>query len=162
MWLPSETSMSWAVTRTRSPDLRTDPSSRVVTPSCRPISRRSSLRFLKENDEVLPITFKPGILASRLRISSVRPSEKYSFSGSPLMFTKGSTAVDSSDLSDGSSVLSGTLRSLPSDVPGRGKPRPGGKERAAVSKAVPRTREDFAVRRSEPCASPEIPQLHRF
>lgn len=40
------------------------------------------------------MTLSPGIWASALMISSVRPSLKYSCSRSPLMFAKGSTATD--------------------------------------------------------------------
>ena len=41
-----------------------------------------------------PATRSPGICASTLRISSVMPSAKNSFSGSALMLANGSTAID--------------------------------------------------------------------
>ena len=50
------------------------------------------------------MTFRPGTWVSALMISSARPSLKYSFSGSRLMFAKGSTAIDgcwSAGLADG-------------------------------------------------------------
>ena len=47
-----------------------------------------------ENDEVRDGTRRPWICASALRISSARPSEKYSVPGVSLMFTNGSTATD--------------------------------------------------------------------
>src|SRR5205085_8928835 len=48
---------------------------------------------LKRKDELCPITLSPGILARTAISSSVKPSEKYSLFGSPLVFTKGMTAT---------------------------------------------------------------------
>ena len=44
--------------------------------------------------DVRAITFRPGILASKFRISSASPSLKYSFSLSALMLAKGRTAIE--------------------------------------------------------------------
>ena len=49
---------------------------------------------LKANAEVRAITFRPGILASKFKISSASPSLKYSFSLSALMLAKGKTAME--------------------------------------------------------------------
>src|SRR6056297_125569 len=86
--------MSWAVMRTRSPARRTLPSSTVLTPSVAATSGMPTDFPLKMNDEVREATRNCGSLTSRFRISSAMPSLKYSFSLSPLMFMKGSTAMD--------------------------------------------------------------------
>ena len=65
----------------------------MPTPSFCPITRRSSCFPLNANEEVRPVTFKSGFFARTLSNSSVKPSEKYSFSGSGLMFANGSTAM---------------------------------------------------------------------
>ena len=80
--------------RTRFPALRTLPSSTAPTFSVRPISRTSSCFPLKTKDDVRAVTIRSSNLTRALRISSVIPSVKYSFSGSELMLTKGSTAMD--------------------------------------------------------------------
>jgi len=49
---------------------------------------------LNENAEVRAATSSSLISASELSSSSARPSEKYSWACSPLMFTKGSTAIE--------------------------------------------------------------------
>jgi hypothetical protein len=49
---------------------------------------------LKEKAEVWPATWSSLISARELSSSSVSPSEKYSCSLSPLMFTNGSTAIE--------------------------------------------------------------------
>src|SRR5262249_389510 len=46
------------------------------------------------NDELRPITFRSGTFVSTAINSSESPSEKYSFAGSPLVFTRGNTATD--------------------------------------------------------------------
>ena len=69
-WLPSAAAMSCAVTRIRSPALRTLPSKTVVTPRARAILRTSSCLPLKAKADVRAITFRPGILARRLMIHS--------------------------------------------------------------------------------------------
>src|SRR5512145_1154888 len=64
----------------------------LATPSLLAMVRRSSFFPLKANDEVRPATFRLGIFTSALRSSSVRPSEKYSWSLSLLILVKGRTA----------------------------------------------------------------------
>src|SRR5438093_1645890 len=49
---------------------------------------------LNEKAEVRAATFKSSIFARALSSSSARPSQKYSFSGSALMFVNGSTAME--------------------------------------------------------------------
>src|ERR1700758_1433636 len=49
---------------------------------------------LNEKEEVRAATCSSLISARELSSSSVRPSEKYSWSLSPLMFTNGSTAIE--------------------------------------------------------------------
>src|SRR5215467_13577771 len=49
---------------------------------------------LNEKEDVRAVTCSSFTCASALRISSVSPSEKYSCSLSPLMFTNGSTAME--------------------------------------------------------------------
>ncbi len=49
---------------------------------------------LNEKAEVRAATFNSSIFASALSSSSARPSQKYSFSGSALMFVNGSTAME--------------------------------------------------------------------
>jgi hypothetical protein len=49
---------------------------------------------LKANEEVRDATRSDWIFVRALMISSAMPSVKYSFSGSALMFAKGSTATD--------------------------------------------------------------------
>ena len=82
--------------RTRPPALRTLPSSTCATASLAATVAMSVFSPLNANEEVRAITRRPGIRASTLSSSSDRPSEKYSLSGSPLMLTKGSTAIDGS------------------------------------------------------------------
>ena len=74
--------------RTCSPCLRTLPSSRFATPSRSPIVRLSSFVFLKRNDDVRPMILRSGMRASTEISSSDRPSEKYSFDGSPLVLAE--------------------------------------------------------------------------
>ena len=49
---------------------------------------------LKKNADVLEATLRPGMWARVLVRSSDSPSLKYSFSGSPLRFSKARTAID--------------------------------------------------------------------
>src|SRR6185437_16040561 len=93
-WVPSEARISCAVTRARSPSRRTLPSSRLATPSRAPMVRESTSLPLNWNDEVRPITRRPSMRASELRISSDRPSEKNTLSLSSDRFSNGSTAMD--------------------------------------------------------------------
>ena len=67
--------------------------------------------FLKTNEEVLDVTCRPSTLTSAFKISSVIPSLKYSFSGSALILTNGSTAILFTDftLSDFNSPEEGTF-----------------------------------------------------
>src|SRR6202050_2816002 len=64
------------------------------TLSFRAIVPVSVLVPLNENAEVRAATCSSLISASELRSSSVSPSEKYSWSLSPLRFTNGSTAIE--------------------------------------------------------------------
>ena len=80
--------------RSRSPALRTLPSSTVATLSLCPTSRRSTSLPLKENADVRAATLRALIRDSAFSSSSAMPSEKYSCSGSLLMLTKGSTAIE--------------------------------------------------------------------
>ena len=63
------------------------------TPSARPISRVPSVLPSYCCDEVREVTRRALMRARSVMISSVRPSLKYSFSASVLMFTNGSTAM---------------------------------------------------------------------
>src|SRR3989441_9680876 len=54
----------------------------------------SSFFPLNANDDVRAATRNAWILVRALMISSAMPSVKYSFSGSALMLTNGSTAID--------------------------------------------------------------------
>jgi len=66
----------------------------VATRSASAILATSCVFPLKKKEEVRAGTRRPGTWARAFRISSERPSEKYSFSGSPLMLTKGRTAME--------------------------------------------------------------------
>ena len=80
--------------RILSPDRRTLPSRTEATfRLCATVGRSSSLP-LKSNEEVRAATCSSLIRESELSSSSVSPSEKYSCSLSPLMFTNGSTAKE--------------------------------------------------------------------
>ena len=85
--------MSWAVSRMRSPILRTLPATKVFTPRRRAISRASMSLPLNANVEVRAATRSPGTRASAVANSSVMPSLKYSFSRSGVRLTKGRTAI---------------------------------------------------------------------
>ena len=61
-----------------------------------PTSRASTFFPLNMKHDDRAGTRSPGIWASALMISSVIPSLKYSFSGSALRLTKGSTAIEAS------------------------------------------------------------------
>ncbi len=80
--------------RTRLPALRTLPSSTLVTFSWLAMSGMLALLPLKANEEVREATCRPSTLTSRLSSSSAMPSEKYSWAGSSLMLTNGSTAIE--------------------------------------------------------------------
>jgi len=87
-------STSCATIRTRLPARRTLPSRSVATSSAAPISRGLRSPFLKAITELREITLSERIFESWMMTSSVIPSAKYSFSGSGLRFTNGSTAID--------------------------------------------------------------------
>src|SRR5262249_10883088 len=72
---------------------------------------------LKENDEVRAATRRDGFLARALSSSSASPSEKYSLSASPLMFTKGRTAIEATLVRAAAGDAS---VGLPAPVPGFG------------------------------------------
>src|SRR3989442_890334 len=80
--------------RSRDPAFRTLPSSTVATLSWRPSIRTSCSLRLRANVVVRDATRSPSTRASAVISSSVIPSLKYSFSGSALRFTNGSTAID--------------------------------------------------------------------
>src|SRR5215469_7107512 len=80
---------------------------RIVLPARRTLPSRTEATFslcaivlmsasfpLNEKDDVRAETCSSVMRASELRISSVSPSEKYSCSLSPLIFTNGSTATE--------------------------------------------------------------------
>ncbi len=83
-----------AVMRTVFAERRTLPSSTAPTFSLRAIVPMSVSLPLNENAEVRAATCNSLISARELSSSSVSPSEKYSCSLSPLMFTNGSTAIE--------------------------------------------------------------------
>ena len=60
-----------------------------------PVAKSIGARSLAIPLDVRAATFSPSMLASALSSSSAMPSPKYSCSGSPLMLTKGSTAIES-------------------------------------------------------------------
>src|SRR5262245_47697185 len=80
--------------RRRLPDFRTLPSSTVFTFSALPISLMLVFLPLNEKVDVRAATFKSSIFDSAFSSSSANPSQKYSFSGSALMLTNGSTAIE--------------------------------------------------------------------
>src|SRR5256886_1979826 len=80
--------------RSRDPAFRTLPSRTVATLSWRPSIRTSCSLRLRANVDVRDATRSPSTRASAVISSSVMPSLKYSFSGSALRFTNGSTAID--------------------------------------------------------------------
>ncbi len=79
--------------RTRSPLRRTLPSTSVVAPSFAPITLRLSVDRLNGITDVREITLSARIFDRCAMTSSVIPSAKYSFSGSALKLTNGSTAT---------------------------------------------------------------------
>ena len=64
------------------------------TPSVRPISDGPSFLPLKANADVREMTRSPGRLESLLMRLSEIPSLRYSFPGSPVAFSNGSTATE--------------------------------------------------------------------
>jgi len=86
--------MSCAVTLMRFPARRTLPSRTLRTPSVWAMPRMSCSLPRNAKDDVRAMTLSAGIFESRFRISSARPSLKYSCSLSPLRLAKGRTAMD--------------------------------------------------------------------
>ena len=80
--------------RSRPPAARTLPVSRVPTFNRAAIAARSEAAPLNANDELRAATRSPRTWLSTVMISSVTPSAKYSFCGSGLRLTNGSTAID--------------------------------------------------------------------
>ncbi len=80
--------------RTLAPAFRTLPSTTYWAPSFRPTSVTSGDCPLNAKDELRAMTETSRKWASAVMMSSVMPSEKYSCSGSPDMFTNGSTAIE--------------------------------------------------------------------
>ena len=79
--------------RSRSPALRTVPSSTSLAPSSAPMARTSCGLPFSANTDVRDATRNPSTFASASISSSVMPSLRYSFSGSGLALTNGSTAI---------------------------------------------------------------------
>src|SRR5256886_10068069 len=88
----------------RLPSRRKLPSSTFSTFSFFLTSLTSTLLPLNEKDEVRATTRNPSTFASASRISSLMPSQKYSWSFAGLRSTKGNTATPS-DGGDGNDVL---------------------------------------------------------
>src|SRR5262249_32972102 len=82
------------MTRTVLPERRTLPSRTEATFSFCPTVVMSGRFVWNEKDEVRAATCSSLIRDRELSNSSVRPSEKYCCSLSPLIFTKGSTAIE--------------------------------------------------------------------
>jgi len=89
-------STNWAVMTTLSPDRLTLPARMCASLSVSAITWIERPWPLNANDDVRAGTRRSGICASALSSSSVIPSEKYSLSVSPLMFSNGMTATDRS------------------------------------------------------------------
>ena len=113
----SATRTSRAFMRTRWPSRRTDPS--TISPAWSAVPTSCVLRglFLKVNDEVSERTSSPSITDRLRMISSVRPSTKYSLSGSGLRFLNGSTAMTGGgscrhSVSDRAATVETTMRPM--------------------------------------------------
>jgi hypothetical protein len=118
--------MSCAVILTRSPDRRTLPSRMASTPSFSATVFRSTSLPLKEKDEVRDATVSWGRRQRRFRTSSAMPSLKYSFSGSWLRLSSGSTAIDRiSEAARGSAGNAGAPAVSPGAAAGSSGPRSG-------------------------------------
>ena len=125
--------------RRRLPDFLTLPSSTLLTCRARPISSTLAFLALNENEEVRAATFKFSIFASALSSSSANPSQKYSFSGSVLMFANGSTAIE------------GLTRSRPVVISSLGREAvraigaDSDSEAVAATRSVPSVRQNFSA-----------------
>ncbi len=84
----------FAVSRTRPADWVTVPSISASTFSSRPIWGTGFVVRLYRITEVREMTRSPGTLPSCVISSSVMPSAKYSWLGSPERFSSGSTAME--------------------------------------------------------------------
>ncbi len=93
-WRSVRASMSWAVMRMRSPERTMEPSTMASTPSWRAMSGSERREPLSAMTEVRETTRRLGIRASSVMSSSVMPSAKYSWAGSPERFWRGSTAIE--------------------------------------------------------------------
>src|SRR5215469_4116836 len=93
-WKPVTALISCAVMRTVLPERRTLPSSTAPTFSLCATVAMSGCSPWNEKDEVGAATCSWLIRDSELSSSSVRPSEKYCCSLSPLMLMNGSTAME--------------------------------------------------------------------
>src|SRR5258708_4468176 len=87
-------SISCAVIRTLSPERATEPSTTASTLRARAISARGFRVFLYCIADVREITRSDLIFARLVVSSSVMPSAKYSWLGSPERFSNGSTAKE--------------------------------------------------------------------
>src|SRR5208283_406054 len=85
---------SCVVMRSLRPERRTLPSRIAPTLSLRAMVPTSVSLPLKEKEDVRALTCSSLIRTREFRISSVRPSERYSCSLSPLMLTNGNTAIE--------------------------------------------------------------------
>src|SRR5437667_406626 len=94
MWRSVGAWMSCAVSRTRSPERITAPSTTASTFSSRAISGSDFLVALYCAAEVWEITRRRPILARFVVSSSAIPSARYSCDGSPERFCSGKTAID--------------------------------------------------------------------
>ena len=95
------------MTRSRSPALRTLPSSTWVTPSRWPIARTSAAVLRNWNDEVRAATRRPATQQRALRISSATPSQKYSWSRPGERSLNGRTAIDAVAAGSGAAAARG-------------------------------------------------------
>src|SRR5258705_12740196 len=125
--------------RSRLPDFLTLPSSTLLTCRARPISSTLAFLDLNENEDVRAATFKFSIFASALSSSSASPSQKYSFSGSVLMFANGSTAIEG--VTQSRPVV---ISSLGRDT-GRAIVADSNSEASAATSGVPSRRQNFSV-----------------
>ena len=102
--------------RTVSPDLRTVPVTKYRAPSSLQMTLESVITLAATtvdgwryaNDELRAITYSQDDLLSLVMMSSAKPSEKYSCSGSLLKLAKGSTAIERVATELGSATTAGT------------------------------------------------------
>ena len=148
-------STSCALMRTLSPCRRTEPLTRLATPSWAAISRLPSSVSRNRKDELRDVTFRPGTRASTLISSSDRPSEKYSCSGSVLMLTKGSSAIECGSTGRVTAGAASTGACGPAAMPGSGPwPMMNCRSRVRLSAASASTTIIWSMRRAAraPCS----------